>query len=395
MAGRFEFESPGAAFTGEITKLLATRKAEERQRLLDSLSFSADQRAQEALEREKRESDARMESQKQEDILRRLGTTASFMEPGDDPASRGLSPEDIAAGQRIGMWKEQPVPQVSTAITGMTDEAGTPTENFTPEQATAPAPKKQLAYVGNPAQRERLRKRTEQGNMIAEMLGSNNPAERQKGELLVKLINLNDGEIPKEAQGLLMPNKPVSVFSQSTGKLTDAGSVAPNAEVITQGYPPRELRGPQALYAGTSEEDGSTVFVDPTDWSEHKIRGTRRGPDTSQNGLGVPQGMLNDHRANNYMLRPDDYGKVDPARMGRFRQSALQIIASTKASPKVKELANLFVTNTPRYEQVLPTVQGLSTQDVNQLRQLLGAIADPQTVEIMRRNPPAQFKDQK
>src|SRR5688572_600906 len=97
--GRFDFQSPGAAFTSQIADALAQRKVQERQHMLDQLTMNADARAAEDQEfqrqhlaRQEAESKARMGQMAQESELTKLSALEAPMDADTDPASLGYKP---------------------------------------------------------------------------------------------------------------------------------------------------------------------------------------------------------------------------------------------------------------------------------------------------------------
>jgi len=379
---RFDFVSPGAAFTGEMTKLLAERKAEERQRLLDSLAQNADSRAAQQLERESAESKQRMASQQQQDELARLGAVTSNLDIGADPEAAGVSPEMIALGKKYGAWHDVPEPQVNTAITGMQDDQGQAPTDFTPADATPPAPKTHLGYVGSAQQRDRERKRAQTGAIISSLM--QDPQKKQVGEFLANVAAANDGVLSDQALSYLAPDTNVKIFDEPSGKFKDGGSIPANSHVVTRGYAPSQA-SMRDRFIG-SDISGHPVSIN-SDGSYKVDQNVQLKTGAEENSIGIPQRLIEDHNTRVSLLSPDDNGIVDPNDMRVFRQSGFSIIqAANRVSPMVRQLATEFLNNPAAYAQHLTKVQ-LDDREISQLEQLKNAIASPEVAELLKRNP--------
>jgi hypothetical protein len=400
MAGRFQFESPGANFTGEITKMLSQRKAEERQRLLDSLSFSADTRAQEAAQREKGESEARLARQKEQDAIARVQLLTGNMNPGDDPAERGASPDDIETGRKLGFFEKKLTPSVSSSITDIATEDGQTPVDFKPESATpipAAPSKPSYGYVGSEKDRLHNRQVASTATLIQGLLNSGVPEKVEHGQLLAQFAAANDNVLPDSAFQYMTPNPHLRVWNDSTGKSIDGGAIGHNDKVIEQGYPPRELQQRQWLPGGLSAND-EVQYINPADKSVVVVPGSHqagRGTDKQLNSLGIAQDAYNDYGDTLQLLTPDKFGKVPAGNMISIRQAANRMITSSGVPDKVKSLALLFVNDNPSYNKYLEAHVGkpaLSAVEMDKLEQLLGAIATPEVAQMYNLNPVVPFE---
>lgn len=387
---RFDFQSPGAAFAGEITDLLAQRKAEERQRMLDQLTVNADTRAQEVASRQGEEHKAQMLAMQQQQAaaaqqmeLGKVGALGWGLDADDDLS--GMAPEDLALMQKWGRVKNLPTTQVSTDVEFSTPE-GEALEGG-PVEAPVPAPPAQprLGYVGTPEQRERQRLRSQSSNLIAGLM--QNPKTAETGAFLAQLAQANDGLVPGDVMAqFLAPESPIGVFHEPTGQVTFGGkpasSMPSNAKVFSQGHAP--YRAPrQWINGGIDPETGNTVLVDPNvvgpDGQPARIQipnTAPRGANATSTALGIPQGLYEDHRDNMLVLQEDENGKVATANMRMFRQSANQLIREAKkASPMARELASTYVNDTANYDRLVREAAASGKLD-DKTKTDLGALLD-------------------
>ena len=144
--GRFDFSSPSAEAVEGITGILARRKAEERQALLDQLQVNADQRAAQEVQAQNEMRQATMAQMAQNQELQRYGHITANLDYGADASKSGLSPDDIELVGRLGGWKySTPTPSPNGPVT---DASGA-------SDAVASLPAPSRSFVGTPQQRER------------------------------------------------------------------------------------------------------------------------------------------------------------------------------------------------------------------------------------------------
>lgn len=389
---RFDFQSPGAAFTGQIAEVLAKRKAEERQSMLDQLTMNADMRAQEAAQRDAAAQKAQLENQAFERNITELGLITRNMRRGDDPTARGVNPELFELGKKYGMFEEMPTPQVSTT-TDFVGPEGTVMENgigAAPEAANTPPPPPRWGFVGNAEERVEAEDVAGDAKLIARLM--ENPETRKQGQYLMDLANANRGRIPEGvAEKYLQPDVPFQIFDQATGELRDGGMVSPHAQVATLPRPPRDHR-PRNLMPVIDREgnlgliDQETIPVDPITGIANLPEGYTRasggsGADGSQ-PLGITNRAYDAYVDELSLVEPDETGKVPAGPMLAVRQRAAKIISEARTTPKVRDLAARFIANPSAISE-----EALTEKEALQFRQLIGVLAaDSSIANLYRQN---------
>jgi hypothetical protein len=378
---RFDFQSPGAGFTDQITDMLAQRKAEERQRMLDQLTVNADRRAQEVALRQQTEHDEQMRGMAQERELGLVNVLGAGLKRGDDLS--GLSPEQRELFSKYGRMSQFPGAQVSTT-TEMEGVDGAQTE-------MAPPTPPRMGYAGTAQEIEDERRRQSDASAIAVMMQSENPAEREKGQLLSRLMAMNDGKIPVDfAAKLMTPGGRVRSYSPDTGKMADLGEVGAFDQVISQGFKPRDF-SQQPLMPLESEDGSQAGYWDPNQrklveppagWRHRRPGGGQYIP------LGVSDGAARDYREQLEAATPDENGLVAPGLMSTIRQTAGTMIANAKVAPKVKDAARRFL-----IDPSSTVNEQLTEQEKAQFQQLMGMIApDDNIAKMYLRNAVRQPK---
>lgn len=221
MAGQFDFISPGAAFSDQLTQQLVERRAQDRQNLINTLGVRADQRADQEAQQMQQWRNYQMASGKQKDEIERVNELTKNMPIGADPQSLGWSPDDIALGKKYGRFQQITAPPIMGSDSASGPIAGTPAQTT-------------LSHVGSPQQQEKLKLQKATQAMLAGVTDADQKA------ALTKMVAANDGVMPQEGFSLLMPNRPVWEFNQMTNKFgaIPGASLPPNADVVTHGYPP-------------------------------------------------------------------------------------------------------------------------------------------------------------
>lgn len=396
MAGRFEFESPGAAFTSEIAKTLMQRKADERQQLIDSLAFSADQRAAEEARRQEArdaqltlESNARMESQKQQDELARMGVLAGNMRMGDNPEEQGVSPENVAALRKWGFIHDVPTVTNEDPNSGETSVGAT--------NGVHPA------FVGTVQEREKDARRKQSGDVVAKLMASNDPQKQQVAQILEAGRQNNDGIIPESMFQYLAPNK--RYYSMSpTGTLKDTGQeLPPWAEVEKLGYPPSAYFAPEPAkqWIGNDPDDpsGNTQLYMDRSGNISKVRGYRpsgQGAIGQANMLGIPEEAYKRLEEVTYNLGIDPRS-VDEAALAEYRSRAGSAIGNSKLPHSVKLVALRYLNNPEQALQMANEMleQGkMSRQDVDALSAAISALVPEHVKDILKQNPYAPKQDE-
>lgn len=411
MGRQFDFSSPGAAFTETMAKVLAERKAEERQAMLDRLTMAAEERAgraeQRAVENQKGETEYRnvninrikhdMDNDKAKSI-------ESVLDPSIDPTTQ-LSPEDIEfargrgllipgkpagqadvttdytikteGGEQLptevpqlpfteGLGQSVPMPDryQPSNVVPMPDRSGT--SNPTPMPG-APAG---FRYIGSAEYREKERQRKEQGSVIIGLLSSDDPRKKQVGEVLAAVMSGNNGQVPADMWNMLMPDKPLVMFDEATGKSSTIGNVPYNAGVVTRNRPPQQPVGMyEPDFIGKTAE-GYPILKYPSG----KIvvnKDAQIGPDPNTAPLGIPNGAFTEHNLS-VMGLPDGA----PEDIIRFKQTAKNIVTLARVKPVVKNLITTYIDNPMAGAQALAQAKMsglLQPEDMQQVEVLLQA----------------------
>ncbi len=406
MASRFEFESPGAAFTGTIAQVLTQRKAEERQRLLDSLQFTAEQRAEQEAQRQAERdaqsiaaSKAQMASQQLHDEMAKAGALAAPRRMGDNPEEIGYAPEDVDLLRKYGYIKDVPVPQVSTGSETFTDEQGVPAEGPAAAPVATPAPKMRPSFVGSQQEQADEEDKRNSAMLISQLLQDEKT--KPLGMSLMHMAEANNGKIPKEANQLLEPNAPVYVWNEGTGRVEASNqNLPPNAKVVTQPRPYRDYAQRQWIATRNVGPNGGQILFDPNSGETREMPGTASMPGggvpQGLQTLGISQGTFDAHDAAVAMMGDDasDDGTVTPGLMDHFRTTASRMIEGAKVTGNVAHLAKLYVNDPAAYKAAIVngSVQ-LSPQEIDQLDRLKHAVAPSNFVEeLIIRNPVRSFK---
>jgi hypothetical protein len=410
---RFDFESPGAAFTGQIAQVLTQRKADERQRLLDSLQFSAEKRADDQAKRQAEEqaqqiaeSKQRMEYNTQQGEIQRVAALTANHLRGENPEDFGYAPKDIDLLKRWGAVHDEAVPQVTEGASTFTDTEGNPAEGPAPAPVAPPAPKMRPSFVGTAKEQEQAQLQKQSAMMISGLIGSDKPEEKELGHFYYNLAQANDGIVPPEIVAKFSgPQKHIKSFDIPSNTVKDTGAtVGPNDEIVTRPWGPRDYAPRQIVPAGV-DDDNNTVYIDP-----NSVKADKNGriilpgvhPKGSANSaaatnLGIPTKLISDHAIMVNVLRDDvdpDTGKASPSAIGSFRTAAADVISgSTKATLAVKRLAKLYATDMNAYIAEIKNGVSLSPQEVLQLDQLKQLIAPGEDIEqILTANPVHHYK---
>jgi hypothetical protein len=400
---RFDFQSPGAAFTGQIAEQLAERKATERQRMLDQLTMNADSRAAEAAQRQQAESEAQLADMAHRKELQDLDVYRSGLRRGQTPTN----PQVTSLLDRYGLLEDLPSPQVSTA-TEFSGADGTQMEGPTsgPMEQSAPVPPRR-GYVGSLLEQEKDRLRANTRGLIDTLMAK--PETRQDGEFIAKFALANDGIAdPGIIAHSMAPGKAGVVFDVERGIFKDAsgktitGNLPSNAHVVTQSRPPRELRPRSWIGAGVEPGTGNSVFIDPDDID--RMTGQPRRfviPGTSKpssgaagrgSALGIPATYLDDldnaERALGY-----DPRSVDEQAFSNYRGSLTRGFgAASYGSPAVKAAAQMYIQNPEAAAEMIDKLIDAAPDRASMERiateynQYLGAIP-PHVKEMLKNNP--------
>lgn len=398
---RFDFTSPGAGFVDQMTKALAERKADERQAMLDNLTKASEARAQQAEERANREAISMADYRKQQITESKeqaeraqAGELAQGLSMGDDPTANGMTPEQIQLLVRHGYLTQgaaTPVPSVSTSETftappdtsfvGPQDPDQPSIPATAPEVPPTPTPTiPRYGAVGTPQERERGRKKREQGRMLVDMLSSQDPEERQTGALLAKISNANDGEIPKEFLNYLSPKQRSYTMNAENGKMEY--TTGPDGKpMMTRGENPQILSytphhetyhdmSPDVLTKLSPQ--GTLLTMD----KQGRITdtGVRAGADPNEAPLGIPIGMYTDHKNDLAGILVPNPTASDVA---TYKSSAIDMITSAKGvSSDVRRLARIAVEDPNNFEENRAHFK-LSDAEMADLKELLDVAVSP------------------
>jgi hypothetical protein len=393
---RFNFQSSGAAFTDEITKALALRKAEERQNMLDQLTVNAEDRAAQEAVRRQKESDSQLATS----ALAREATTLGLyddavFQPGEDVAAR-IGEEGSQLYKKWGRLAPQPVADVSSS-TSFTGPDGDVVQG---EQAapTGPPPTPKFGFAGTKEDQERKRKRDMSAQLLISVLqDTKNPNAPMIAQKLEQDMLANDGIVtPAFVEKYLGPDTPIGVFHQETGETTLGGKTVSSApawsKIFTQSRPHVEPRPRNFMWGVNEDGDGvpidqDSIPVDPNTGlgklppGIKPVRGGSGGNDSSQ-PLGISNSAFNSYIEEFGIAEPDEAGKIATGPMLAIRQRAAKIISEARTTPKVRDLAMRFIRNPDSIAN-----ESLNEKENMQFRQLLGVIAaTPDVANLYRQN---------
>ena len=387
MAGRFDFTSPGAAFTSQITQLLAERKAEERQNLLDTIAQRADDRAERESQAQNEWRQAEAASRKQRDEIDRLGALTSGLRMGDDPSTLGYKPEDIELMQRYGKAR------TATTI------PDAPTYGEDQQLAPAPAPQTHMSFVGTTQEQERAQRKQSLLNAASAMMHSTDKTQQQRGTMLAQMVDASNGDVPDNLIAQLMaPDVPLMKWNEQTGQISNTGQFVPsNAQILTQpDFSGRytSMNRPDKNPMSLGAQGTTHYFMDPETHKVFTVEGgvSGGGASANQSLLGVPQDAWNDLQDTAAFLAPDQYGAVKPDAMFEWRLRANRVLGSTNKqalSPKVRRMAQDFI-NDPNLLRNYKGAQ-LTPEEDMQWRTIYNGFGGQQMAEILKRNPLKPF----
>lgn len=392
---RFDFQSPGAAFTAQIADTLAQRKSDERQALLDQLTMNADSRAQEAAQRDADFQKQQLANMQFTQNMQKLGMLTQNMRRGDDPLSRGVAPELFEFGRQLGTFEQMPRPEVTTSE-GVYSEAPVGVDGAPAPVAPGPAPAPRWGFVGDRSEREDLERAAGSNKVIESMLAD--PNRRAEAEALKYAALVNRGILtPEVTARYTQPDVPVEVFDMDTGQLRSAGTTSPFAQILTRTRPPREYK-PRNLMpivdanGNLSMVDQDSIPIDPNTGLAKLPPGySVPGRNGSGGGahplsaLGLQQGFMDDVTLADRQLA--DPRSVTPAAIAGYRSTmglAFQN-AQIKASPLVRSLATEYLLN-PRATQAKVAQMDLSEKDMNDLNTMINAVS-PTAKYVLAENP--------
>lgn len=409
---RFDFVSPGAAFTDAVTDFLTKKKAEERQQLLDSLAVNADRRAAEAATLEAKEANQRMATQQDMNERARVAEISQYLDPNDPAALQGLSPEDRALMQKHGAIRDIPnsstvasQPITGSPLTPALPATGTGKPSTPPLRdvgsiimgAMQPGRPTQQGFVGNQAQRDLLRQRQATGSFINGLM--TNPDTKQAGTMFGALAQIHNGILPDSSDVAIMhelgPKKQFAIFDENSKKITtpDGKSITDydpsKYTLITRGFmPPGYANSFMDRYVGTNE-DGYPVFMGK-DGKLHvdTTAGRFKTPaNTMAGALTAP--ILDDlnTKATMLMQNPSDKDAIDSYRSSATYAAAQMTVRNT---PTVKQIINEIIMN-PRqgnalFAKALDSGE-ISKNDANVISSVVSSVLPPNIVDILKLSP--------
>lgn len=386
--GRYDFVSPGAEVVGGLTKLLAERKAEERQQLMDSLAVKADERAatemqmrqQEAVQRQKIQ-EAQLASQQQNDEVQRYGLLAGNLDVG--ASADTLRPEDQELVGKYGGWNTAtPAPQDLSAV----GDAASASDAVGSIQAP------QRTFVGTREQRERERKRKNSGALLAKL--AQDPRHADKMEIVQMAAEQNDGIIPDSMLALFMPPKKIKALSyRNPNQLIDVGEVDANTEIVNIPHPPDYGSNRREWSKVGQTVDGRTIYSDSH--GNEKIGDVAGRIPGDSDTLGIRAGTKELHLDSIADLQEtggswfpwDDDPAIEPGRLQAFRQTAANMIEEARTTGPVKALASLYVRDINAYENAVKTMPALSDAEESDLSVLTNQIAGPDVRPLLKKYP--------
>jgi len=385
MGSRFDFGSPGAAFTDEMTRVLAERKAEERQTMLDNLTKAAELRATEAAAQDKMFREYQMQSGRARDEREQLQTVETGMDLGTDVST--YSPEIQALLQKYGRiqpGKPAGTPMVSTDSSFMEPQSGETGAIDTVASAVDQGPPvPQMRYVGTPEQRERERQRGEMGQVMSTMMASGDPEAQQVAGLMAQMVAAGQ-QPPPQMWNKFLPKNPIREYNEATGGMRtlmgpDGKPYTSEGETIIQrSRPPRVPASDYRPDPIGTDANGHPVFLMPNG-QRFTDTSIQMKPDPNSAPLGIPLGMFNELNELSGLVREG----AEPTDISQYRRYASSVISKTTMSPRVKELARIYLKN-PAVAMGMERTVGLNEKELSDLRQLQDVIASPDMVPVLQ-----------
>jgi len=392
---RFDFQSPGAAFTDQIANQLAERKANERQRMLDQLTVNADQRAAEQAQRQAAESEAQLAQMAHQQELQDLEVIRSGLTMGRAPTDS----KAVSLLEKYGLMRDMPSPQVSTS-TEFSGSGDTQMEGPTagPMERTPPAPPRR-GYIGTAEVQAKDRLRSQSASLISGLM--QDPKTRENGAFLAQLASANDGVVPADIMAQLMaPGKAGVVFDVEGGFYKDAagkritGSLPSNAHIAIQTRPPRQLQPKTPMFMGVNDKGEPVFRVVETgeQFAGEGLTPSRTGNAGGSNAgeaLGIPASIFNDLTLAEGAIGTDPRS-VDETALANYRRGwTLAIANHVKKSQVAKQLAIQYLNNPNQtFESVARLMREgkLTEKDVQDFRAITSIISDT-TKDILNQNP--------
>jgi len=360
---RFDFQSPGAAFVDTLTRVLAERKAEERQQMLDRLTQAAEERAnRESLDRKAYQdaqvknmqhnqtlADAAESRAKEQHGMSMDANRLAFLERGMEPDTPFFgvekSPEDLALLQRAGVLKAMPPPPDAPNV-----------DNTLPGTRISAQPTS-YQYIGSPEHRAKTRERNERGAAIAKLLQNPEVAGSigsGPGAMLSSIVE--SGGDPTSAMTQLiphtMPGQEAMVFDEASGKFNKGPMVKPGQTIIQRSRPPQQPASATRNDLIGWNNEGNPMFQRPDNsiYTDTSVKGGNR--DMTDDPIRIPEQTKTAHRRLFAMVQPRETGMWGFRRMSppeqtdidMFKQAAITLIESADRVPsKVRQAAIDFV----------------------------------------------------
>lgn len=375
---RFDFQSLGAAYTDAMAQLLAERKAEARQQMLDELARAADERAAKQSESTLRLQDQQINASKAAADREELKFYMEGLDPSIDPATQ-LPPEIVDRLVKTGrvVQDTNPQPSVQTSEAFAAPEGSDYTIDSPPAQsgptsafASTPAtpPKTRYRFIGDKEYRTKQSHKQDVGRVIVSLLTSGDPKKVEAGQQLAIISSLRDGEITSEDINRNLPgNIPFYTVDPDTGIPISRGNVQSNAQISVL---PRS--GLDEFKKAGTTVDGRIIYSNG--------RGQERTGDLitrndSESPVGIPQGRMDNLDDAKFALQRNT---SDPEAINGYKLAAQDAVSAAKqGTQKAKSWANMFIDNPVAATQLLADNPNYLTkeeaQDANQILEAVGA----------------------
>lgn len=396
MAGRFQFESPGAAFVDQMAKTLAQRKIEERQAMLDNLAKNADTRAAEEAKQMAIQRADQLKTMQQQREISRLGALTEGMAGGT--SVEGMNPDDLALLERYRRVREvepEPIPSVSTDETfnevGEKGEKGAALESDQPLVPVAAAPiiaprPKRKVFAGTVEEQKKAERIAKGRAALGVLATSGDPEDLKNAEYFSLLAELNDGDIPKEAYSILTPKQRAKIMNAETGAIREAVDDK-GQPVMTRGdtilsHNPYHPPAFHVQKMGTSPE--GTLLVS-TPGGGVKDTGLKVGADPGELPFKIPVGLANAHRDSFVGLLAEGATAADVA---TFRKDAMDMLGAAQGvSPKVKMLIRVAL-HDPDALEAAYRANPLTQTEATDLAALLTTIIPSAAKDVLKQHVP-------
>ena len=388
---RFDFQSPGAAFVDTLTRVMAERKAEERQQMLDRLTQAAEERANRESADRKAYQDAQIGNMKHGQGLEdaraardaeshglqadasRINLTAPTLDPTTPFTGSSIDPKAMDALKRYGH---------------VTEAAPAAEAQEAPDDLPGiPARPAMFRYRGDAKYRDEQRLKQERLAAVRGIMNDPRIVERlgpEAGSMLTSMVESGADPTPLISQltSHVLPGQEVVTYDQGTGKWGKGPVIKPGQSIVERSRAPL---GPQrsneeSIVGATAD---GTPMVRGFDGKivERKDLPKLFNKDQTDDPLGVPTALYDRLREAALYLAPGTNwlgAEVPPPAddIDKFRAAAVSVLQEARGiSPRVRALILDYIENpelgATRYVQEMDALSPAEKQQYKRLRETL------------------------